>query len=301
LANGNLSVVKIGNAQLKPERTSAWDVGIVHALPAGFRIDLSAYYKDVSDLVEQADYVNLNDGLVYTNYANKDYANIKGFNINLEKSRDFINFTLRYNYQIAKGKASGPSGAPITIYRTLQGTDSIQGSRSVGTRDILLDYDRTHRLLANIKIITSDESWPQIFDVRPLANVSLSATFTFQTGRPYSDFYSGDQTTNNMRMPDVYDLKVRVQKSFKAGAYKYTAYVEGFNLLNFKEWSYSIFSDNINKLRRWNDGERESLVFYSPKYDTTPTKLEERYLYSNSYSIYANEPMYFRVGLWIEM
>lgn len=301
LANGNLSVLKIGNAQLKPEKTSAWDVGIVHALPAGFRIDLSAYYKDVNNLVEQADYVNLNDGLVYTNYANRDYANIKGFNINIEKRKDFFNFNLRYNYQIVKGKASGPSGAPITIYRTLQGTDSIQGSRAVGTRDILLDYDRTHRLLANVKLITSDEAWPQIFNIKPFANMSLSATFTFQTGRPYSDFYSGDQTTNNMRMPDVYDLKVRVQKSFKAGAYKYTAYVEGFNLLNFKEWSSSIFSDNINKLRRWNDGERESLIFYNPKYDATRTKLEERYLYSNSYSIYDNEPMYFRVGLWIEM
>jgi outer membrane receptor protein involved in Fe transport len=301
LANGNLSVVKIGNAQLKPEKTSAWDVGIVQALPAGFRIDLSAYYKDVNNLIEQADYVNLNDGLTYTNYANKDYANIKGFNINFEKSRDFFNFNLRYNYQIAKGKASGPSGAPITIYRTLQGTDSVQGSRSVGTRDILLDYDRTHKLLASMKIITGSEAGPKIFNIRPFANLSIAATFTFQTGRPYSDYYSGDQTTNNMRMPDVYDLKARVQKTFKAGAYKYTAYVEGFNLLNFKEWSYGIFSDKLNKLRRWNDGERERLVFYSPKYDQTPTKLEEMYIYSNSASIYANQPMYFRVGVWIEL
>jgi outer membrane receptor protein involved in Fe transport len=301
LANGNLSVVKIGNAQLKPEKTSAWDVGIVQALPQGFRIDVSAYYKDVNNLVEQADYVNLSDGLTYTNYANKDYANIKGFNINIEKSRDVFNFNLRYNYQIAKGKASGPSGAPITIYRTLQGTDSVQGSLAVGTRDILLDYDRTHRLLASVKLITSNGAWPEIFSVRPFANLSVSATFTFQTGRPYSDFYSGDQTTNNMRMPDVYDLKMRVQKSFKAGAYKYTAYVEGFNILNFKEWSYGIFSDKLNKLRRWNDGERDGLVFYSPKYDQTPTKLEEMFVYSNAASIYSNQPRYFRLGLWIEL
>ncbi|MFH0991217.1 MAG: TonB-dependent receptor [bacterium] len=300
--NGGLTVVKIGNAQLRPEKTSAWDVGIVHSLLGGLRIDLSAYYKDVNDLIEQADYIDLNTGIGYTNYSNKDYAAIKGFNVNLEQRKGLLNFRLRYNYQIAKGKASGPGGSPITIFRTRGGNDSLALSKSVGTRDILLDYDRTHRLLANLTVVTTNDDSPEIFGFKPFANSSVSLTFTFQSGRPYSDFSSGDLTTNNVRMPDLYDFKIRLQKSFKLGSYRYTAYVEGFNILNQREWSYSdIFKDKYNTLRRWNDGERESLIWYDPKYEQKPNVLDERYLYSNAYSVYENQPRYVRLGIWIEL
>jgi len=299
----------LGNATLKPEKTSAWDIGIVHALPGGFRIDLSAYYKDVSDLIEQAIYQDLQTGASsFTNYTNIDYATIKGFVISIDKKSDYFNFHLNYNYGIAKGKSSGPVGQPIHIYYTRDtNIDSLVINQSIGTRDILLDYDRTHRLLATVGVLTPKEAGPKIFGTQPFSNINVTLTFTFNSGRPYSDPSGGTLTKFNLRSPNYYDLKMRVQKSFMVGTVKYTAYVEGYNLINFKEYSYDAIFDQKNMqdaLLRWNDGERESLVWYNPIYRESVDReiaSKQRYLFSASRDIYDNQPAYFRLGLWIEL
>ncbi|MGB2867252.1 MAG: carboxypeptidase-like regulatory domain-containing protein [Bacteroidota bacterium] len=299
----------LGNAALRPEKTSAWDIGIVHALPGGLRVDLSAYYKDVTDLIEQAIYQDLQTGATsFTNYTNIDYATVKGFVVSLDHRSEFFRFHMNYNYGIAKGKSSGPVGQPIHIYFTRDtNIDSLVINQSVGTKDILVDYDRTHRLLATVGVLTPMDAGPTLFGTQPLSNINVTLTFTFNSGRPYSDPSGGTLTKFNLRSPNYYDLKMRVQKSFMVGTSKYTAYVEGYNLLNFKEYSYDGVFDQKNMqdvLLRWNDGERESLVWYNPKYRESVDReiaAKQRYLYSAYRSIFDNQPIYFRIGLWIEM
>ncbi|TSA23317.1 TonB-dependent receptor [bacterium] len=299
----------LGNGTLKPERTSAWDVGIVHALPSGLRVDLSAYYKDVNDLIEQATYQDLQYNTPpFTNFTNIDFATIKGFVVSLDHKTGPFTFRLNYNYGIAKGKSSGPVGQPIHIYRTRDtNIDSLVINQGVGTKDILLDYDRTHRLLATAAVLTPNETGPKLFGIQPFSNINIALTFTFNSGRPYSDPSGGTLTMFNMRSPNYYDLRIRMQKSFKVGTAKYTAYAEGYNLINFKEYSYDAIFDQRNMqdaLLRWNDGERESLVWYNPKYRESVDReiaSKQRYLYSTAAQIYDNQPAYFRIGLWIEM
>jgi hypothetical protein len=88
----------LGNGMLKPERTSAWDVGIVHALPSGLRVDLSAYYKDVNDLIEQATYQDLQYNTPpFTNFTNIDFATIKGFVVSVDHKTGPFTFRVNYN------------------------------------------------------------------------------------------------------------------------------------------------------------------------------------------------------------
>lgn len=299
----------LGNATLKPERTSSWDVGIVHALPGGLRVDLSAYYKDVNDLIEQATYQDLQYNTPpFTNFTNIDFATIKGFVVSIDHKSGPLSFHVNYNYGIAKGKSSGPVGQPIHIYRTRDThIDSLVINQGVGTKDILLDYDRTHRLLATVGLRTPSQSGPTMFGIQPFSDINLSLTFTFNSGRPYSDPSGGTLTMFNMRSPNYYDLRIRVQKSFKVGSVKYTAYAEGFNLINFKEYSYDAIFDQKNMqdaLLRWNDGERESLVWYNPIYRESVDReiaSKQLFLYSVAQNIYDNQPAYFRLGLWIEL
>ncbi|MCK5347350.1 MAG: TonB-dependent receptor, partial [Candidatus Heimdallarchaeota archaeon] len=82
-ANGNVEV--LGNPNLKPENTQSYDIGLVQAFPYGFRLDVSAYYKDVKNLVETAFYKNAEQA-TYATYVNRDYADIKGFHVSLEKT-----------------------------------------------------------------------------------------------------------------------------------------------------------------------------------------------------------------------
>lgn len=290
-ARGN--IIEIGNPRLKPEKTSAWDIGIVQALPEDFRLDISAYYKDVKDLIEQAVYVNSSNER-YVNYTNRDYANIKGFNINLERFKGILNFYLRYNYQIAKGKASAPGGALVTIYET----PLTDGSNIdlPDPRDILMDYDRTHRLIANIGINTDKETGPEIFGFRPLADFAISATFRFQSGQPYTYDEKLLGLIFNKRMPDSYELKMRIQKAIKIGDYRFLVYLEGYNLLNLKEFSSQVFT-NKEYLLRYLNGERDSLIWYDGTYSENPNSAREIYQYSDADKIYRNQPRYFRFGI----
>jgi len=288
---------EIGNARLKPEKTSAWDIGIVHALPLGFRLDISAYFKDVNDLTEQAVYVNSGNE-AYINYINRDYANIKGFHVNLERVSNILNFYIRYNYQTAKGKASSPGGALVTLYETPLGDGTTVDLPD--PRDIYMDYDRTHRFVANTRWHTSSDGGPEIFEIKPFTNVSVSATFKYQSGRPYTDDEKLLGLVLNKRMPAFYDLKIRIQKTFRVGGYSFTPYLEGFNILNNKEYSRKIFTDKA-MLQRWKRGDRDELVWYDGTFEEDPKETRELFQYNDAYSIYDNEPRYFRLGLRIQM
>ena len=107
---------------------------------------MSAYYKDVKDLVHEAAFYG-KTGSFYTGYGNLDYANIRGFHVNLERMDGRLRTYINYNYQVSTGKASNPGDQNIVeIYEE----ESRQNERD--PKDILMDYDRSHRLIANIEL-----------------------------------------------------------------------------------------------------------------------------------------------------
>ncbi|MDP3580699.1 MAG: TonB-dependent receptor, partial [Ignavibacteria bacterium] len=61
----------LGNPRLKPENTKAYDIGLVNAFPYGLKLDVSAYYKDVTNLIETAYYYDEQQS-VYQTYRNRD-------------------------------------------------------------------------------------------------------------------------------------------------------------------------------------------------------------------------------------
>jgi outer membrane receptor protein involved in Fe transport len=285
---------KIGNPTLKPERTNAYDVGIVQGLPFGITLDVSAYYKDVKDLVHEAAFFS-NTGDFYVGYGNLDYANIRGFHVNLEKMDSKFKTYFNYNYQISTGKASDPGDQNIVeVYEDLKR----QTERS--PKDILMDYDRTHRFVANISYSTDKDEGPQIFGTHLFGHMNFSATLRFQSGQPYTDDDQFLGLIYNKRMPDEFDLRIRVQKAFKIADVTYMIYLEGFNVLNQKVYNAAVFDDNseLNLLKRYKNGERESLVWYDWKASGgREDYYANRYKVSMEQTIYRNIPRYFRIGL----
>ena len=100
-----------------------------------------------------------------------------------EKSGQNVSAYLNYNFQVATGKAPGPGSAVEEIY--IYEDPTVSYARD--PKDVLMDYDRTHRLIANVTLNTPKEAWPQIGPFRPLSNVSISSTFRYQSGTPYTD------------------------------------------------------------------------------------------------------------------
>jgi len=282
----NEDVDVLGNPALKPENTNAYDVGLVQGLPYGFRLDVSAYYKDVRDLVESAYYTDRNFE-VYRTYINRDYADIKGFHVSLEKVGSGLRGYLRYNYEAAKGKSSNDLNAPVNFFET---PDPTYGKVKLpDPEDVYLDYDRTHKLLLNLRYSTSKEWGPAILGVHPFGEFSISSTYRLMTGRPYTWDETGQGLKYNKRTPTEHDWRMRIQKKFRFGGTRMTWYFEGFNLLNEKVYHYSrIFADE-RETARYEQG--QNVLIY-----------DEYAPYTTSQAIYVinNEPRHYRMGLIFE-
>lgn len=274
----------LGNPRLKPENTKAYDVGLVNAFPYGLKLDVSAYYKDVTNLVETAFYYDEQQS-VYQTYRNRDYADIKGFHISLEKAEGQLRGYIRYNYEAAKGKSSNDLNAPVSYFeKPAEGQDPVE---LPDPEDVYLDYDRTHKAIFNIRYRTAGKEGFNIGNVYPLENLSISLTLKVYTGRPYTWDVTGQGLKYNKRTPTETDLRMRIEKTIKIGRTNFTLYGEGFNLLNNMVYNYSRTFNDERNTPKWELNKDNVLT-----YDEFAPFVTSQEIY-----LLSNQPRYFRLGI----
>lgn len=278
---GAVTILTLGNPELKPENTKSYDIGIVHKLAVGLQLDVSAYYKDVKDLIQSAYFQN-NSGTRYETYVNLDYADIKGFHVNLERNTGRLRGYIRYNYESATGKSANADNlnvAPIYFQTTPEDASDLSGRFP---EDVYLDYDRTHKAVFNLRYVT-----PRGSDL--FSDISISTTYRFSSGRPYTWDESGQGLKYNQRTPTENELRMRIEKGFNLNGTEMTLYFEGFNLLNQFTYSYSrTFNDDRN-LVRWSTLPDRNEILIDDEYAPYVTR-QDIYLLSN-------EPRHFRTGV----
>lgn len=290
---GIVTLYTLGNPQLKPENTKAYDVGIVQSIAGGFQLDVSAYYKDVKNLVESAFY-KTEGGESYRTYINRDYADIKGFHVNLERTTGALRGYIRYNYEAAKGKNSNPDNlaVPVTFFNYEPTEEELADLQELRfPEDVFLDYDRTHKMVLNLRYITPSKAGFQIAGFYPLANLSISNTFRYYTGRPYTLPPSldpfGQALKFNERSPDEKDWRIRVEKKLSFAQRNVTAYLEVFNVLNEQTWHYS---------RTFNHG-RNTVRWYTDRQNILTDDEYAPYVTSQEVYLLTNEPRHYRIGM----
>jgi outer membrane receptor for ferrienterochelin and colicin len=159
-----------GNANLNPEKTVSYELGLQQQLSDNIAFTLTGFYKDVRDLLA-TQRIRISSDEVYNTYVNKDYANIKGIVFSLTKRRnpnDILGFTLDYTFQVAEGNDVSSDAFFI---------DLASGRQSEKV-PIYLNWDKSHQLNATVsfgdisnwnvtlvgKIGTGLPYTPQIFD-----------------------------------------------------------------------------------------------------------------------------------------
>lgn len=282
----NNEIEILGNPRLKAEETNAYDMGIVKGIPSlGLTLDISAYYKDVKNLIETAYYYDEQQA-VYRTYINRDYADIKGFHINLERQDGAMRGYLRYNYESATGKSSNDLNAPVTFFEV---ADPVYGLEQLpDPADVYLDYDRTHKVVVNLRYKSSNKFGPKLMGIYPLGAISLSGTYKYYKGRPYTD--PETKLLYTERTPDERELRMRLEKTINMGGNKTTLYMEGYNLTNDYIWSYSRAFENPYNTPRWKTEPDNILTndLYAP------------YISSQDIYLLSNQPIHWRFGLIVK-
>ena len=293
----------LGNPRLKPETTNSYDIGVVQALGEGFTLDVSGYYKDVKNLIQQSDFIDERAGYLVSSYFNLDYADIRGFRIMLNKRRGSLTGSINYQYSYATGKSATATAATPIFNRDTLGVVTTD-LKNVPTRDILLDFDRTHNLVITASYVTKKDWGPSLFNLKPFADINVSVYSLIRSGRPYTS-PSDIRLINVKRAPTEYNTNLRVTKTIRnfLGA-QAILYMEVFNLFNNKILNYNYLFDrptptNPNLPLQYYeqypiDDKENGIRYWWDKGRQGPFSVDQSFL------IYSNQPRAFSLGVVLE-
>ena len=173
-----------GNPNLKPERTTAYEIGITHQLGDNVRIDGTIYYKDVKNLVQVGRIRG--EKFSFDSYRNTDFATIKGFDfgVTLRRIRN-VSGNIAYSFSFAEGTGS----SPIT-QRNIAWTGSEAPKLTAP-----LDFDQRHRLSLICDVRWGRNEGPEFLGKYLLGNSGTNFVLTAGSGLPYTPTFVYNEVT----------------------------------------------------------------------------------------------------------
>lgn len=223
----------LGNPNLKPERSTAYEIGMDHLLSDNLRLNVTAYYKDIDDLVTTASTYRFGKGSIITAFQNGDYGSVRGLDFAVEKlkNKDLYSASVSYSYMSSKGNGSFAL-EPYYSFATSQ-TDTIAPVTAYP-----LDFDQRHTVTGVFNLSVPSNFRGKMFGLNVPTNWSLSVVGRYGSGLPYTRTdVNGDQLgdRNEVRLPATYSVDMKFNKTFPMANNKMLRFfVEVDNLFNRK-------------------------------------------------------------------
>ncbi len=218
--------VGFGNPNLKPERTTAYEFGMQRQMGDNVRLDLTAYYKDVKDLVEIATIPSFPN--LFSSYRNRDFATIKGIDAGLQlRQSRHISTNINYSLSFAEG-----TGSVSNTQRNIAWYGA-QPPKQTSP----LDFDQRHKLSAGLTWSLGQNEGPMWRNIRWFQNTDLSLLFNVASGTPYTPTYVYNEVSlaatasvpsgpvNSRYGPWTSSLDLKLDKGVHLGGLKLDAYV----------------------------------------------------------------------------
>ena len=255
----------VGNYNLNYQKTVQYSFGVKYAMNESYAIDLSGYFKDEFDKINQQSVVL---GFRKVNqYRNRDYGRSRGFELTLDKrGGGYITGQISYTYSFAYGKASQASENYLTDF---------QLSREPLT-EAALDNDIRHSIKSYVQFYIPNSVKPRLFGL-PIPNGwALSLEAVIESGRPFTpdgkypnlEVSSTEEIErNSLRRPATAYFDVRFNKEFKFVGIDYS----------FIFWVENIFDTRNAESIYTTTGRADTqqningIVFEGTEYDRNPT------------------------------
>ncbi len=215
----------LNNPNLKPERTTDYELGFKQTLSKSSAISISGFYRELRDMIQQTK-VNFAYPVSYLTFDNIDFGTVKGLSFGYDLRRTGnIRLSANYTLQFADGTGSGD--------RT---SDKLLQNGQPNLRTIApLDFDQRHAITVSVDYrydAGKDYNGPMIKNTQILANTGLNLVLRAGSGLPYSrqrdvttqanniglqQISSGllDGEINGSRLPWQYRIDLKVDRDFK--------------------------------------------------------------------------------------
>ena len=222
--------------RLEPEKTTQYEFGLTQQLGDNTSFNVTAYYKDVQDLI-QIFHQDPAVPRVYDTYDNADYGTIKGvdFGFTMRRTRN-IQFNLNYTLLYANGTGSYTGSQFNVAWKNPSGPPKSTNP---------LDYDQRHNIVGIVDIRTGKGEGPKFGDYYPLENFGLNVIVQAASGTPYTPMVVYDAVSpnasvtqqptgsiNSANLPWTMSVDLKLERTFEFGAYKVVPYVTIRNLLD---------------------------------------------------------------------
>jgi outer membrane receptor for ferrienterochelin and colicin len=214
-ARFNLNGNPANNPDLRPEKTIDYEVGFQQKISNSSAIKVSAYYKELRDMIQARFFQFVPNVTQYQTYGNLDFGTVKGFSFAYDLRRTG-NFQLNATYTLQFADGSGSTANSAAGFNP-----------NVSIRTLLpLSFDERHRIttVADYRY-GSGKSYngPRIGNTDIFANTGFNLLLTGISGRPYSTFRNVTapltstvrENINGARLPWVLNADVQIDKNFQ--------------------------------------------------------------------------------------
>lgn len=218
------STPSFGNPDVRPQKSTQYELGLQQGLTEDLKIELTGYYKDVRDYIYSQRVITARGNKEYNLLTNLSYANTRGISISLLKRRsadDLLSATLDYTFQVAEGNRTLPDDE--IFYNEQQG-------RLSQTFLVPLSFDRSHTLTSTVSLSQPDD-W------------AVSAIGYLRTGTPYTPEFPSNVVAisfvqNSDRQPMQWNVDLKAEKFFSYAGYSFSVFVQVDNLFDAKNELY---------------------------------------------------------------
>jgi len=220
----------MGNADLEPQSTVQYEIGLQQQFGMNLGLDVTLFYRDIRNWVGTSTFIETPiPSVKYVVYENKDYSNVRGVTVKLERRFD-NNFSagLNYSLQFAEGSYSNPTDAFAAAISQQEPNIAL----------IPLNWDQRHTL--NARFSVNIKKW------------MLSMIGTYNSGLPYTPTIGTGEATgstayvgwreNSSRRPTVKNVDLMLSRAFEFGALNYTLFINIYNVFDIRDET-NVWSD----------------------------------------------------------
>ncbi len=224
------------NPDLKPERTTQYELGFRQRVGERAALTLSGFYRTQDNKigVRNLDAFGADGVNSYNTFLNVDRTTAKGVELGFDLRRTSnVSVNANYTLSFAEGTGSDAQSAgdiawqnrefPVVIFPT--------------------DFDRRHSANLSLDYRLGEDEGPMLAGARIFENFGINFLGAFKSGLPYTQLQtSGDLTTsaapfirgniNSARLPATTILDLKIDRRFDLGFGALKAYVWVQNLLD---------------------------------------------------------------------
>jgi len=213
-----------GNANVEPQRSIQYELGLQQGLAENLKIDVTAFYKDVKNYIFSQRVITARGDLQYNVLTNLSYANARGVIVSLLMRRPvggIFSGSLDYTFQVAEGNRTLPTEEVFF---------NEQQNRVNQTFLVPQGFDRSHTLTSTVSL-SQPSDW----------NVSLIAWL--RTGTPYTPQFPANIVPitfeqNSDRQPFQWMVDLKMEKWFPIGEVDFSIFLQVDNLFDIQNELY---------------------------------------------------------------